>query len=323
MKRLVRQTLAEREIDVIFVYSSTMAQYAPSEYQARTIVDLVDVDSEKWRDFAGRIRPPKSWLYKSEWKRLRRYEHAIASRYAFTVLTTEREAALLDELDEFTRRGRLRLISNGVDLEYFRPDERILKSSPPRLVFTGAMDYYANVDGVRWFVDEIFPLIHAEVPEVELLIVGGNPTAEVKKLGRREAVTVTGYVDDVRPYLLNATACVVPLRIARGVQNKVLEAMATGKAVIATPEAVAGLRVQPDLHLLLANNPAEFAQATLAVMRDEELSANLGFEARRFVEAEHAWEPFLERLNKLVETVVARRPTDADTKPRPLARGSF
>jgi sugar transferase (PEP-CTERM/EpsH1 system associated) len=303
MKRLVRQLVARHDFDAVFVYSSTMAQYVPRELWARTIVDLVDVDSEKWRDYARFAKPPKSWLYELEFERLRRYEHEIVRRFAFTILTTQREASLLDELDEFTRHARLRIITNGVDLDYFQPDDEGTISPTPRLVFVGAMDYYANIEGVTWFVEKVFPLIRRTEPRAEFFIVGSNPTTEVERLGQRTGVSVTGLVYDVRPFMRSATAYVVPLRIARGVQNKVLEAMAAGKAIVATPEAVAGLRVSDGKELLVAGTPEEFADATLSLIRQESLRRELSRKSLRFVETEHDWEPLVRSVAELTESV--------------------
>jgi sugar transferase (PEP-CTERM/EpsH1 system associated) len=311
MKRLVRQSIAQHDFDAVFVYSSTMAQYVPRELWARTIVDLVDVDSEKWRDYASFAKPPKSWLYDLEWKRLRHYEHEIVRRFAFTILTTTREASLLDDLDEFTRHARLRIINNGVDLDYFQPDDEESISPTPRLVFVGAMDYYANIEGVTWFVEKVFPLIRRIEPRAEFFIVGSNPTSEVERLGRCRGVSVTGLVYDVRPFMRSATACVVPLRIARGVQNKVLEAMAAGKAIVATPEAVAGLRVRDGKELLLARTPEEFADATVSLIRQESLRRELSRKSLRFVETEHDWEPIVRSVAELTESVVRTHAVNA------------
>lgn len=323
MRRLVEQAIAQHDVDAIFVYSSTMAQYVPRGFSSRTVVDLVDVDSEKWRDYARYKRPPKSWLYELEWKRLHRYEREIVQRFAYTILTTQREASLLDELDEFTRRARLRVITNGVDLDYFQTDDEAVDSSSPRLVFIGAMDYYANIEGVCWFVEEVFPLIREREPRAEFFIVGSNPAREVLKLGERKGVTVTGFVDDVRPFLRDATVCVVPLRIARGVQNKVLQAMAAGRAIVATPEAVAGLQVEDGKEVLLARIPRDFAEAIIRIIREEPLRAELASQSLRYVEAEHDWEPLLMRLVELVESVAFRHSGKAGANPRAIARKGF
>lgn len=337
LRRLVERALTEHSFDAIFVYSSAMAQYVPPEWRSRAIVDLVDVDSEKWREYAECASPPQSWLYRIEAGRLRKCEREIVQQFANTILTTQHEAALLGDLDEFTRRARLRVITNGVDSDYFYPNEpapppaiwfggnrtlAIARATDyvPRLVFTGAMDYHANVEAVRWFVAEVLPLVRRQEPRAEFLIVGSNPTAEVKKLARQDGVRVTGFVEDVRPYLHGATACVVPLRIARGVQNKLLEAMACGKAVIATPQAVAGLRAIEGEDLLVAGSADEFAAAALRIIRDGRLRENLGWHARSFVEVRHDWRPLLQTLAELVESVAERKTEAGNRKVRSITR---
>jgi len=326
MKQLVKRALDEIEFDAIFVYSSSMAQYVPDEWRSRTVVDLVDVDSEKWRDYARRSTALKSGIYNVEAERLRNYEYKVVSGFAHSILTTDREAALLDKLDEFTRRARLRTITNGVDLDYFQAAENVvtnyskLRWNNPRLVFTGAMDYFANAEGVEWFSKEVFPLIRQQESRAEFYIVGNNPGAEVKALGRLEGVTVTGFVEDIRPYLEGATACVIPLRVARGVQNKMLEAMATGRAVVASPEAAAGLRVKAQDHLLVAGTANEFAEAVIRVIRDDSLRNRLSWNARRFVEIEHDWHPLLQKLVELVESAGQRRWETESRNVRAIAR---
>ena len=334
MRRLVKRAIERQNFDAIFVYSSAMAQYVPAEWRSRTVVDLVDVDSEKWREYAERTGPPHSWFYAIEAERLKKYELEIVANFANSVLTTRREADLLGELDEFTRRARLRIITNGVDLDYFQPAPtapalgKVIRhpfagsreiGSRPKLVFTGAMDYYANVEAAEWFVNEVFPLIREQEPEAEFFIVGSNPMVEIKNLAERPGVVATGTVRDIRPYLMNATACVVPLRIARGVQNKLLEAMACGKAVVATHEAAAGLRLVHDEQLLLASSPADFAAAVLEIIRDASLRERLGWQARRFVESEHDWQPVLQKLIDLIESIAQRRTDSGGTNIRAIA----
>jgi polysaccharide biosynthesis protein PslH len=228
---------------------------------------------------------------------------------------------LLDQVDEFTRRARLRTLTNGVDSKFYTPEKWRLSTlekmppterqwfadpSAPRVVFTGAMDYYANVEGVKYFVEQVLPLVHMQEPRAEFMIVGSNPTEEVQALGRHSQVTVTGFVNEVRPYLQAATVCVAPLRIARGVQNKVLEAMAAGKAIVSTPEAVAGLNVQDNDQLLIAKSPQQMAHQIVSLIRDEEQRQTLGEAARFFVEEQHDWNTLLERFTDLIEGVAAR-----------------
>ncbi len=357
MRRLVERAMRQTNFDAIFVYSSAMAQYIPADWRSRTIVDLVDVDSEKWNEYAKQTSWPHSWLYGVEAQRLKEFEMEIVARFANSILTTRREADLLSDLDEFTRRARVRIVTNGVDLDYFQPwsDEQkndsytkahkevrktdrgslafirdtsrdfvekdFLKARGiPCLVFTGAMDYFANVQAVKWFVAEILPLIRQQEPQTEFMIVGSNPTTEVNKLTEQPGVRVTGTVNDIRPYLREATVCVVPLKTARGVQNKLLEAMACGKAIVATSESAAALQVTDKEQLLIADSPEEFAAAVIEAIRDENLREKLGWQARRFVETEHNWQPLLLKLIELLENVGQRRTETEITNVRSIMR---
>ena len=320
MRRLVNRAVSNNDFDAVFVCSSPMAQYIPRELASRAVVDMADVDSEKWRDCAGGANPLMSRIYSLEWKRLREYEYKIITSFANTVVTSGREAALLDRLDEFTRRARLRTISNGVDLDYFQPSSQSPDTISPRLVFVGAMDYFANVEGARYFAEEVFPLIRSRESRAKFSIIGPNPTDDVKKLARYPGVIVTGEAPDARSYLREATLCVVPLRIARCAQNEILEVMAAGKAVIASPEAVAGLRVVDGEQLIIAGSPRRFADAALEVIRDAGLRESLETKARSFVEAEHDWNPLLQKLVNLVEAVGGRENRPGRSNARAINR---
>jgi sugar transferase (PEP-CTERM/EpsH1 system associated) len=324
MRRAVGRASASARPDLIFAYSAMMAAYVPDELAARTVVDLTDVDSEKWRAYAERLPGPLAWLYALECRRLRRWEGAILERVAYTVVSTEREAALLAPADSPVSQVRLRVVTNGVDLQYYRP-RPILRPPPdrpsapvPRLVFVGVMNYYPNVEAACFLAEEIFPRVRRCVPSAELLIVGSNPTRRVRRLGERPGVSVTGHVEDVRPYLVDATACVVPLRIARGVPNKVLEAMASGCAVVATPAAVAALRVVDGEQVLIGRDTDELARAIVRVVSDDALRLGLGARARRFVEAEHRWAPHMRRLIDLLESVGVVSPAGSEPATPPV-----
>src|SRR5262249_33630951 len=184
MRRLVERLISDNDFDAVFVCSSPMAQYVPRELAPRAVVDMADVDSEKWRDRAGGGKPFRAWVCSLEWKRLREYEKKVIARVAKTVVSTRREGHLLDRLDEFTRRARLRTIAGGVDLDKFRPSSQSPDTISPRLVFVGAMDNFANVEGARYFAEEVFPLIRSRESRAKFSIIGANPTVEVKKLAR-------------------------------------------------------------------------------------------------------------------------------------------
>jgi sugar transferase (PEP-CTERM/EpsH1 system associated) len=320
MRLLVNRAVSDNDFDAVFVCSSPMAQYVPRELVSRAVVDMADIDSEKWRDYAGRANPLMSRICSLEWKRLREYEYKIITSFANTIVATGREAALLDRLDEFTRRARLRMIANGVDLDYFQPSSQSPDTISPRLVFVGAMDNFANVEGARYFAEEVFPLIRSRESRAKFSIIGANPATEIKKLARHPGVIVTGEAPDARLYLREATLCVVPLRRARGAQNEILEAMAAGKAVIASPQAVAGLRVVDGDHLMIAGSPRRFADTVLKVVRDASLRESLEMQARNFVEAEHDWNPLLQKLVNLVEAVGGRENRPGRSNARAINR---
>ncbi len=326
MHREVKRIVATHGIEAMVVYSSTMSQYVPPEFIPHTVVDMADTDSEKWLDYAKEKRPPMSWIYNIEGQRLRSYEYWIVRNFGYSSLHTQREINVLTELTAGERK-KLIPITNGVDLEQFRPDvfppfapERMPENerqfftdaAAPRIVFTGAMDYYPNAEACVWFANAIFPTIRTQFPTAQFLIVGSKPTPQVIALNELPGVMVTGFVADVRPYLAAAKVCVIPLRIARGVQNKALEAMASGRAVIATPDVIIGVGASAPDHLLMARTEQEFADAVLRVLRDDTLRTQLETAGRDFVVRECSWKPLMNRFASLVEavgknsTVVAR-----------------
>lgn len=317
LHREVNRIVAAHGIEAMVVYSSTMSQYVPPEFRPHTVVDMADVDSEKWLDYAKEKQPPLSWIYNIEGQRLRSYEYWIVRNFGYSSLHTQREINVLAELTAEEKK-KLIPITNGVDLEKFRPDifppfapdrvpesERKFFTDPdaPRIVFTGAMDYYPNAEACVWFANSIFPTIRAQVPNAQFLIVGSKPTPQVLALNELPGVLVTGFVEDVRPYLAAAKVCVIPLRIARGVQNKALEAMASARAVIATPDVITGVGATAPDHLLMARTEQEFAAAVLQVLRDDALRTRLEWAARDFVVRECSWKPLMDRFAGLVEEV--------------------
>ena len=302
--------------DAVVVYSSPMAQYVPAELRRRTLVDLVDVDSEKWNDYAASHHWPMSVLYGIESRRLLSVELQLVRGFGGTVLATEREAAILRPHLDPTAACRLSVLVNGVDLEHYRPaippdpgsvppaERRFFGPGGPRVVFTGAMDYYANVDGVTWFARDAWPAIRSAHPGALFLIVGAKPAPAVAALAEIPGVIVTGFVEDVRPYLWSADVCVAPLRIARGVQNKVLEACACGRPVVATCEAVAGLAMASGRDVLVADDGPGMAAAVLKVLVGGAAADALAAAGRRYVEREHSWGEMTARLGGLVEALV-------------------
>jgi glycosyltransferase involved in cell wall biosynthesis len=168
------------------------------------------------------------------------------------------------------------------------------------------MDYYPNVEGVIWFCREVWPLVRRQVPGVRFTICGSRPNVAVQALAQLDAVTVTGWVPDVRPYLARSSVCVVPLRIARGIQNKLLEAMAMGLPTVASTAAFEGLEAaEKSKQLLVADEPADFARHVVRLLTDESLRSRMGRDARSFVQTNYCWEAQLGRLDQVVAAVTA------------------
>jgi len=302
MQTWVDGVLAERRIDRAVVFSSSMAQYVSgSRYgHVRRIMDFVDVDSEKWRQYGTMRRWPWSWVYAREARALLEYEAKIALEFDRSVFVSEPEAAHFRALAPASAH-KIHHLENGVDYTYFDPSigfENPYRSEEKAIVFTGAMDYWANVDAVTWFAAEVLPLIRRRVESARFYIVGSDPVEAVRALAGDEIV-VTGRVPDVRPYLAHAAVDVAPLRIARGIQNKVLEAMAMGCAVVATAQAAEGIAAR-DRELTVASEPSAMADA---IVRQIEGSGPVDSaeRARTFVTRRYDWTRTLAALESWLE----------------------
>lgn len=287
----------------VVVFSSSMAQYVADARASdcRRLIDFCDVDSDKWRQYAASARWPRSFVYRREADRLLAYERSIAASFDASVFVSSIEAQLFRSLAPESA-ARVHTVANGVDTDYFDPAHEAAAPLPAGarvVVFTGAMDYWANVDAVCWFAREVWPLVLQREPSALFCIVGSNPTAEVKALESSPRIVVTGRVPDVRPYLQQAGVSVAPLRIARGVQNKVLEALAMARPVVATRNALQGIERDPP-GVAIADDAASFAGAVCSLLASAERS-ELGRQGRAFVRANFAWDANLERLLRLVE----------------------
>lgn len=285
--------------DAAFLYSSVMGQYLRDiPRPPRVVMDFVDVDSDKWRQYAERQSWPMSWVYRREAARLLEFDRAMTRTADAVTFVSEAEAEL------FRRQApeaaaKIHGISNGIDLDYFAPGDYPAPFSGPAIVFTGAMDYWPNVDAVSWFAAKVLPRIRARLPDATFVIVGSNPTETVRRLAEQPGITVTGRVPDVRPYLAHAAAVVAPMRVARGIQNKVLEGMAMGRAVVTTPQGLEGIDAEPGRHLLLASGADDFAAAVLTALTAPE-TQHLGAAARAQMVACYDWSDKLAAYSALL-----------------------
>ncbi|HXV77670.1 MAG TPA: TIGR03087 family PEP-CTERM/XrtA system glycosyltransferase [Candidatus Polarisedimenticolaceae bacterium] len=293
-RRLVRWVESTRERyapRAAFTFSSGVAGYVmgPRWAGVRRVHDMADVDSDKWLQYAKKKSGVARMIYSREGRKLLAFERRVAAEYDATLFVSEDEAAMFRRLAPESA-GRIHALHNGVDADYFDPavghDDPFPAEITP-IVMTGTMDYWPNVDAAQWFADEALDEVRRIIPNAAFYVVGANPTRTLRALGERPHVTVTGRVPDVRPYLAHARFVVAPLRIARGVQNKVLEGMAMARPVLASAMALEGIRAEIGSEVLLADSAADFARHAASV--DEATGAAIGGRARARVLASYSW----------------------------------
>ena len=298
MRNVLRGWARETRYHATLASASGMAPYLQlKDFEGvPAVVDFVDVDSQKWLDYARACRGPRAWLYRAEGRRLRRLEHDATTWARGTVLVSDAETNLFRQTWQMPN---VYTVQNGVDLTYFSPSEPAVETGQT-CVFVGALDYRPNIDGACWFCRHVWPAILHRCPTARLLLVGRRPVPEVQRLAAIPGVEIVGQVPDVRPYLAESGVVVVPLRLARGIQNKVLEAMAMGKATVASPQSLAGLRVRGTAPAVTASTPEEWVEAVTRLLDDPAERSRLGREGRRYVESFHHWDRSLEPLGPIL-----------------------
>lgn len=293
----VQSVVREHRLDATVVFCTSMAQYAPPALP--TLIDFVDLDSAKWTQFAAVRRQPLSWLYRREGRLLLDYECQLARAAAGVFFTTPAEVALFESAAPEAR-GRAQVLRNGVDAGFFsravdRPNPFPDGELP--VVFTGSMDYWPNIDAVNWFAREMLPALRQRWPRLRFYIVGRNPARYVQKLAG-DAVVVTGGVEDVRPYLQHAALVVAPMRFSRGVQNKILEAMAMEQVVVATDNCANAVGAAAENGLMGASGAADFTAAVSSRLQQPADASRLaGRAARDFVHMHYHWDKSFEPLD--------------------------
>jgi len=295
----VERAVREHRIETALVFSGAMAQYVESMPHLRTLVDFVDVDSAKWTQYSESRGWPSSWLYRREGKRLLAFEAAVAVRAARSFFVTAAEVELFARLAPECR-GKVEAIGNGVDAGFFSPEHDL--PSPYRageipVVFTGAMDYWPNIDAVSWFASDMLPELRSRWPRLRFHIVGMRPAPQVLAL-ESDAVVVTGAVPDVRPYLRHAAIVAAPLRVARGVQNKILEAMAMARPIVISQACAASIDATAGKDFEAATDSVRLIAAIEGLLREPDRAAAMGTAARTQVLARYSWEAQLSRFDR-------------------------
>lgn len=278
------------KFDVGVGYSSSVLELLCQADVSRRILDIVDVDSVKWSQYAQSHKFLKRWLYAGEARAVATLEHRAIELCDNIFVVSESEAALLGDM-----KHQVLSVANGVECDYFSPDMvDPVDFGPNAMVFTGSMDYKPNIEGVVWFANNVFKTLKEKLPDATFTIVGRNPARAVRALEKYDGVNVTGTVEDVRPYLKGASVAVCPLQIGRGIQNKLLEAMAMGKAAVVSQCAVDGIGAKDGQELLLADSAGEWIENLLYLATNKEVRAGLGDKARCFVLSEFSWQARLE-----------------------------
>jgi sugar transferase (PEP-CTERM/EpsH1 system associated) len=304
LERYLKRLFQENRFDDVVVFGSAMAPYLfRTEFEPhRVLFDMVDVDSDKWRQYSAASAGFFKWLYRREAVTLEQTERSAARLFGKTLLVSEFEAETFRKIAPESS-NRIGSLTNGVDLAYFAPDafDNPFSETEFPIVMTGHMDYRPNYEGALWFAREILPLVQKSAPNARAYFVGASPPPALRAAAG-PGIVVTGRVPDVRPYLQFAGAVVAPLRIARGVQNKVLEAMAMARPVVATREATRALAVRSGIHLWVANDPQHFADAVLSAFKgnDRQKIAQSG---RDYVIQNHSWQAVLANLDTELESV--------------------
>lgn len=300
----VGETLRQRPIDTIYVFSGQMGQYVPADWGGRLVVDLVDVDSAKFEAYARGGRGPMRSVNAREGRLLRREEARLAARADRTLLVSEKEAALLASRLPVGADARIAALGNGIDARAFDPaavePHPTLGGPGPHLLFTGQMDYPPNVEAALRAIERLMPRIRVRHPEARFHVVGRAPVAELVARSGRNGAVVWGEVPDVKPFLAAADLVLAPLAIARGVQNKVLEAMAMARPVVLSPEAATGIPGEDGKHFAVAKGDDALVSRTLALLGDSAGAERLGRAARRLVVEGMSWSAMLAALPALV-----------------------
>ncbi|MCK0128253.1 TIGR03087 family PEP-CTERM/XrtA system glycosyltransferase [Erythrobacter sp. F6033] len=302
----VRETIASRDIATVVIFSGQMGQYVPDDFDGRVIIDLCDVDSAKFEGYAN--AGERVWLNAREGRLLAQEEERLCKRADTTILISENEASLFRDRLRSTADTNIAVLGNGIDSVFFDPagieaNSAISARPGPHFVFTGQMDYRPNEQAALWVIDNFLPAIRAVHPSAEFHVVGRNPTAKLLARKDEPGLAVHGEVPDVRPYIAAADCVLAPLLIARGVQNKVLEAMAMAKPVLATPEAATGIPATDGRDWMVCQADAQAMIARLTqVIGDQTANSEMGRNAREFVLNHHSWDAMLAPLEAMVAT---------------------
>lgn len=296
---LIDELLTNKKWDLVFVHCSSVAQYVEKLTKVPKILDFGDMDSQKWEEYAKYKPFPISLGYRLEAAKMLVAEKRLSRNFDLCTTTTRAE---WETLKSYATGADTDWFPNGVDAGFFCPTDELYDADT--ISFIGRMDYYPNQECMARFCEQTWPLLRLQRPTIKLLIVGADPSPEMRKLGDLPGVTVTGSVPDVRPYIRGSALMVAPLNIARGTQNKILEAMAMGVPVVTSAIAAGGVDAESDQHLLIANDPEGYADAITRVITNPQERKRLAAAGRARMLTHHAWPRSMERMDKIIHRAV-------------------
>jgi sugar transferase (PEP-CTERM/EpsH1 system associated) len=305
----IRTLVREERFDLIFVHCSSVAQYVENVRGVPKILDFGDMDSQKWLEYAQAKPFPLSLGYRLEGWKMERAEKRLARKFDICTATTRAE---WETLEGYRTGVPTDWFPNGVDHEFFKPTAE--PYDPKTISFIGRMDYYPNQECMIDFCRSTLPLLQARRPGTRLLIVGADPSPAVRRLGDLPGVTVTGSVLDVRPYVRNSVAMIAPLSIARGTQNKILEAMAMGVPVITSRVAAGGVDAQDGHHFVVCDSRDDYVHAISRLMDSPAERGRLAVAGRERMLSHHAWDRSMQRMDKIIERCVSTANASATDK---------
>lgn len=306
LQKKIDITIEQNDFNAIICTSSAVAKYTfcsstlkNQENKPMLLMDFMDLDSDKWQQYANTSNWPMTWIYQREAKILAKYEQKIVQYFKACFFIADAEVNLFQTKSKHSQ--NVHTLGNGMDTNTFFPTKTPPNNEQPVFLFTGVMDYKPNVDAVIWFVQNIWPSLLNKYPMAKFIIAGMTPSPAVKELQNISGIEVTGYVDDILPYYHQSDYFVAPFRLARGVQNKVLQAFACGLPVISTPMGAEGIDCLEKKDILLASNKEEFLTAISLLEQDDELKNSIKESALRLINERYSWEGKLQILENILQ----------------------
>jgi polysaccharide biosynthesis protein PslH len=302
IRERLRKHIDEDKPDIIICDFVFAAEPIPWESPIVKLLFTHNVEASIWEQHYRLTKNPVwRWVAHREFRAMERYERTYLNRADHVLAVSEQDR---NAFSKFVDPSRITVIPTGVDVDYFRPSSE-LEQTPNSLVFSGAMDWMPNEDGILYFIHEILPLIRREIPEISLCVVGRDPSRKLRDLAASlPSIQVTGRVEDIRPFVRRSAVYVVPLRIGGGTRLKIFEAMAMGKSIVSTTIGAEGLPINPGKDVLIADQPQEFADATVALLKDPSRRTEMGRAARELVGTRFSWESIVQPLNRVLESML-------------------